>query len=105
MEKINYRQLALITCFLLFSTKIFSLPSLMFSVAENSSWIAILVGMLIDTVFIYSILYLLRTSEEKNFYEFLKKRVGNVPARIICFLFAAYSIITIANLMKSMTIF
>ena len=87
MKKINFRQVSIIIFYLLVSLKFLALPSLVYQDAEADSWLVFVIMALIDIGLIWVSVYLIRSANEKNLYEFLKNRIGVVLTKIILVLF------------------
>jgi hypothetical protein len=84
--KINYRQLSIMVFMSFIALKFLALPSLLYKESENMSWLVALVLMLIDAIYAYLIIELMKRSDEKNIYEFMKKTLGIVLTKIFMFL-------------------
>ena len=92
-NKISVRQICF--CFIAFSVaiKIIILPSLTASFANQSLWISILINFFLDGLMI---LFILKISDKFNglsFFQILNKNLGNVPTKIILFLYCIYFIL------------
>lgn len=85
--KINTRQLSVIIFYVLTSLKLLALPSLIYLICKNDSWLVFVFMVMIDIALTSIILTFLHQSEQSNFYEFLKQRFGVVFAKIFCFAF------------------
>ena len=95
--KINCRQFSIIIFYLLVSLKFLALPSLVYLDCETDSWLVFVLMAIIDILLIWVIIHLLRSSDEKNFYEFLKNRMGLVVAKIICVAFLSLFMLDIVT--------
>lgn len=87
MKKVNFRQVSIMIFYLLVSLKFLALPSLVYQDAKTDSWLVFLIIGLIDVGLIWISVYLIRSANEKNLYEFLKKRIGVVFTKVILLLF------------------
>lgn len=90
---INCRQLSIIIFFLLSSLKFLALPSLIYLECQTDSWLVFVFMIAIDIFLVWIVLSFLIKSKEKNFYEFLKNRIGVFFAKTVCVLFLAVFII------------
>jgi len=87
MKKINFRQVSIIIFYLLVSLKFLALPSLVYQDASADSWLVFLIMAVIDIGLIWVSIYLIRSANEKNLYEFLKNRIGVIFTKIVLVLF------------------
>ena len=71
--KINYRQLSIMVFMSFIALKLLALPSLLYKESGNMSWLVALVIMIIDAIYAYLIIELMKRSNEKNIYEFMKQ--------------------------------
>lgn len=94
---INFRQFSNIVFYLLVSLKFLALPSLIFEDCGADSWMVFAFMTVIDVALVWITIYLIRVSDEKNFYQFLKNRIGVVATRILCFLFVLLFLIDILD--------
>lgn len=85
--KVNYRQFSVVCFYLLVSLKFLALPSLIYNDCGADSWLVFVFMGIIDVALVCVSIYLIKSANEKNFYEFLKHRLGVVVAKIICFAF------------------
>jgi len=85
--KVNFRQFSVMCFYLLISLKFLALPSLVYNGCQSDSWIVFVCMGIVDISLVWVSVYLIKSSNEKNFYEFLKHRFGTVVAKIICFVF------------------
>lgn len=85
--KINTRQLSVIIFYVITSLKLLALPSLIYLISENDSWLVFILMVLIDIGLTSIIISFLHQSEQLNFFEFLKQRFGIVFAKVFCFAF------------------
>lgn len=87
MKKINFRQVSIIIFYLLVSLKFLALPSLVYQDAQSDSWLVFIIMALIDIGLIWVSIFLIRSANEKNLYEFLKNRIGTLFTKILLILF------------------
>lgn len=97
MKKINFRQVSIIIFYLLVSLKFLALPSLVYQDAEADSWLVFVLMALIDIGLIWVSIYLIRSANEKNLYEFLKNRIGPIFTKIVLVLFFLVFILDILD--------
>jgi len=103
--KVNYRQLSIMVFMSFIALKMLALPSLLYKEAENMSWLVALVLMIIDAIYAYLIIELMKKNNEKNVYEFMKKTLGIVLTKIILILLMLKFLIVVANLIKGLEFF
>lgn len=97
MKKVNFRQVSIIIFYLLVSLKFLALPSLVYQDAGADSWLVFLVMALVDIGLIWVSIYLIRTANEKNLYEFLKNRIGVIFTKIVLILFFVVFVLDILD--------
>lgn len=97
MKKINFRQVSIMIFYLLVSLKFLALPSLIYNGAQADSWLVFVFMALIDIGLIWVSIYLIRSANEKNLYEFLKNRIGVVVTKIFLILFFLVFILDILD--------
>ncbi len=103
--KINYRQLSIMVFLSFISLKFLALPSVMYITSGNMSWLVALVLMIIDGLYAFMLVGLMKKCKDKNINEFLINTVGVVLAKIIFILLSAQFIIQIINLTKGLEFF
>ena len=84
--KINYRQLSIIVFMSFIALKFLALPSLLYKDSGNMSFLVALVLMLVDGIYVFVILGLMKKSGNRNIYEFMVDCLGKVLAKIILIL-------------------
>lgn len=85
--------------------KFLALPSLLYKTAGNMGWFVNLILMLIDTIYAFIIIGLMKKCNEKNIYEFLKHTVGVVLAKLFIFCLMFKFLLVILNLVKGLEFF
>lgn len=103
--KINYRQLSIIVFMSFIALKLLALPSLLYKQAGNVTWFVILILMIIDAVYAYFIISLMKKNQEKNIYEFMKNTIGVVLTKVLMFLLMLKFLLVVANLVKGLEFF
>ena len=103
--KINYRQLSIMVFMSFIALKFLALPSLLYKSAGNMGWFVNLILMLIDTIYAFIIIGLMKKCNEKNIYEFLKHTVGVVLAKLFIFCLMLKFLLVILNLVKGLEFF
>lgn len=103
--KINYRQLSIITFMSFIALKFFALPSLLYLESKNMSMFVALALMIIDGLYVFVILDLMKKSGEKNIYEFMKSCLGKVISKIILILLILKYALVIGNISKGLEFF
>lgn len=103
--KINYRQLSIMVFMSFIALKFLALPSLLYKESGNMSWLVALVIMIIDGLYAILIIELMKRSNEKNIYEFMKKTLGVVITKIFMFLLMLKFALVVANIIKGLEFF
>ena len=103
--KINYRQLSIITFMSFIALKFLALPSLLYLESKNMSMFVALALMIIDGLYVFVILDLMKKSGEKNIYEFMKSCLGKVISKIILILLILKYALVIGNISKGLEFF
>lgn len=100
MKKASMHQLSTMIFLNLITLNFISLPAQVFKSAKIDSWMVILFNMILELVVILFIIFMLKKSGKRNFYEFLTALYGKVIAKIILIaLFGSYLI----SLMRATT--
>ena len=103
--KINYRQLSILVFMSFISLKLLALPSLLYVDSKNMSWLVALVIMIMDALYAFLILDLMKKSEEKNILEFMKNCVGPVLSRVFLAVYILKYALVVANISKGLEFF
>jgi len=103
--KINYRQLSILVFMCFISLKLLALPSLLYVESGNMGWFVALVLMIIDGIYAFLIIDLIKKNQDKNIYEFLKNTVGTFFAKVILILYMVRFILMLSNISKGLEFF
>lgn len=103
--KINYRQLSIMVFMSFIALKFLALPSLMYVISGNMSYLVALVLMIIDGLYVFLILDLMKKSEQKNLYEFMRECLGPVLSKIILIVLIIKYALVSANISKGLEFF
>lgn len=103
--KINHRQLSIMVFMSFIALKLLALPSLLYKESGNASWIVALVLMIIDAIYAYAIIELMKKSNFKNIYEFMKETLGVVLTKIFMFILVLKYAIVVLNITKGLEFF
>lgn len=103
--KINYRQLSIITFMSFIALKFLALPSLLYLESKNMSMFVSLALMIIDGLYVFVILDLMKKSGEKNIYEFMKNCLGTMLTKIILILLILKYALVVGNISKGLEFF
>ena len=103
--KINYRQLSIITFMSFIALKFLALPSLLYIESKNMSMFVSLILMIIDGLYVFVILDLMKKSGEKNIYEFMKNCLGTVATKIVLILLIIKYALVAGNISKGLEFF
>ena len=103
--KINYRQLSIMVFMSFIALKLLALPSLLYKTANNMGWLANLVLMIIDAVYVFIIIKLMKKTNAKNIYEFMKQTLGVLLTKIFMFLLMLKFLFVVLNLVKGLEFF
>lgn len=103
--KINYRQLSILVFMCFISLKLLALPSLLYVESGNMGWFVALVMMIIDGIYAFLIIDLIKKNQDKNVYEFLKNTVGTVLAKVFLALLLVRFMFMLFNISKGLEFF
>jgi len=103
--KINYRQLSILVFMCFISLKLLALPSLLYVGCGNMGWFVALMLMLIDAIYAFLIIDLIKKNQDKNFYDFLKHTVGKFFAKIFLILLMLRFMFMLTNISKGLEFF
>lgn len=103
--KINYRQLSILVFMCFISLKLLALPSLLYLESENMGWFVALVLMVIDAIYAFLILDLIKKNQDKNIYEFMKNTVGTFLAKLFLILLMVRFVFMLSNISKGLEFF
>ena len=103
--KISYRQLSIVVFMSFISLKLLSLPSFLYIESKNSSWLVALVLMLIDALYTFLLIDLIKKNNCRNINEFMEKTLGKFLTKIILSLLLLKFALTVANISKGLEFF
>ena len=103
--KINYRQLSIMVFMSFIALKFLALPSLMYVISGNMSYLVALVLMIVDGLYVFLILDLMKKSGQKNLYEFMRECLGPVLSKIILIVLIIKYALVSANISKGLEFF
>ncbi len=103
--KINYRQMCVMLFLSFIALKFLVLPSVLYLQSANSSWIVVLVLMVIDGLYALLLIDLMKKNQNKNINEFLKESIGPVLTKIFLSILAVQLFLQILNISKGMEFF
>ena len=92
-NKLNLRQICLFILVFCLSTKIIILPSVVASFSNESLCISALINLLIDGGLLFFILKMSDKFRGLTFFQILKENLGDVPTKIILFLYFIFFIL------------
>ncbi len=103
--KINYRQLSILVFMSFIALKFLALPGLMYVDSANMSWLVTLVLMIVDGIYVFLILDLMKKCGQKNIFEFLCYCLGPVLARAFMAVLVVKYALVVANISKGLEFF
>ncbi len=103
--KVNYRQLSILVFMSFIALKFLALPSLMYLDSENMSWIVALVIMVIDGLYVFLLLDLMRKCKHRNILDFMTATLGPVMSRVFLVVLMLKYALVIANISKGLEFF
>ena len=89
----------------LISMKFLVLPSVLYRFSENMSWLVVLVLMIIDGLYVFLIIDLMKKSPYKNINEFMTQTIGPVLTKIFLAIISIQLVLQIANMVKGSEFF
>ena len=103
--KISYRQLSIVVFMSFIALKLLSLPSFLYIESKNSAWLVALVLMLIDALYTFLLINLMKKCNFKNINEFMENTLGKPLTKIILALLLIKFALTVANISKGLEFF
>lgn len=103
--KISYKQLTMMMFMSFISVKLLALPAWLYIDSGNMSWLVTLVLMIVDMLYAFLILDLMKKSGNKNIYEFLKETIGVFFAKLILAIFLIKYALVLAIIGKGTELF
>lgn len=89
-NKIKLRQTCLFIIVFSLATKIIILPSVVASFSKESLWISALINFAIDGAMLFFVLKMSDKFKGLTFYQILRENLGDIPTKIILFLYFIY---------------
>lgn len=103
--KISYRQLSVLVFMSFIALKFLALPSLLYEISGNMSIFVALVLMIVDGLYVYILLGLMKKCNKKNICDFMKDCFGPVITKIFLVLLMFKYALVVANLAKGLEFF
>lgn len=103
--KINFRQMSIMLFMSFISLKFLVLPSVLYLVSENMSWMVVLVLMVLDGIYALMTISLMRKNQNKNINEFMNETLGPVLTKILLAVMALQFFLQVANITKGLEFF
>lgn len=103
--KISYRQLSIVVFMSFISLKFLSLPSFLYLKCGNMSWLVSLVIMILDAIYAFILIGLMKKCDCRNINEFMKKTLGTFLTKIILIFLLLKFALVIANISKGLEFF
>lgn len=103
--KISYRQLSIVVFMSFIALKLLSLPSFLYIESKNSAWLVALILMLVDALYTFIIISLMKKNNFKNINEFMENTLGKPLTKLILVLLLIKFALTIANISKGLEFF
>ena len=103
--KISYRQLSIVVFMSFIALKLLSLPSFLYIESKNSAWLVALVLMLVDALYTFLLIGLMKKCNCRNINEFMEKTLGKPLTKIILLMLLIKFALTIANISKGLEFF
>ncbi len=90
--QLKVRQICLLFIGLLPLTKLFTMPSILATVANQDMWLSVLFSIILDLITICILLYI-SSKTQKTYFEILRDTFGKLTAKIIFFIYFLYFIL------------
>ena len=103
--KINCHQLSVMLFMSFISLKFLVLPSALYIESGNMSWLVALVLMVVDCLYAFLIVSLMKRNQNKNIVEFMNECLGRITTKIILAILACQLFFQIANITKGLEFF
>ena len=103
--KISYRQLSIVVFMSFISLKLLTLPSFLFIKSGNMGWLVALVLMIIDAIYSFLLIGLMKKSNCRNINEFMEKTLGRFLTKIILSVLLVKFALVVANISKGLEFF
>lgn len=83
-RKLSFRQLGIITLLATIALKFFALPSLIYEISNNDSFLTSIIMLILDVLMTFLVFVILKRAGNQNFYEYVKMCFGKIFAKIYC---------------------
>ena len=103
--KINVRQLSVMLFMSFICLKFLVLPSALYLESGNMSWLVALSLMLIDFIYAFLIISLMKHNQNTNILEFMNECLGKILTKIILLVLAVQLFFQVANITKGLEFF
>ena len=103
--KINCHQLSVMLFMSFISLKFLVLPSALYIESGNMSWLVALVLMVVDCLYAFLIVSLMKRNQNKTIVEFMNECLGRITTKIILAILACQLFFQIANITKGLEFF
>lgn len=103
--KVNYRQISILVFMSFVALKFLALPSLLYIDCENMSWIVELFLMIIDGIYAFLIIGLIKRNGSKNIFEFMKETLGVPLTKLFLLTLIIKYFFVVANIAKGLEFF
>ncbi len=90
--QLKVRQICLLIIGVLPLTKLFTLPSILATVAKQDMWISAILSITLDLITVCVLLYI-SAKTKKTYFEILRDTFGGIPAKIIFFIYFLYFVL------------
>lgn len=105
MDKVNFRQLLCMTFLLALAMKMFMLPVLLMRASGRDAFLAMIIALAIDFVFLAVICVALKLSGEDSLFKVLESTFGKVISRIVVGVVSLFYVIKIIMIIVDLRIF
>lgn len=103
--KISYRQLSIVVFMSFISLKLLTLPSFLYLKSGNMGWLVALVLMIIDALYVFILIGLMKKSDCRNINEFMQKTLGKFLTKILLVVLLIKFALVVANIAKGLEFF
>ncbi|WP_100408036.1 GerAB/ArcD/ProY family transporter [Bacillus solitudinis] len=107
-QTISSRQMAILLFAFMTGSSIINVPAPLIGIAQNGSWISLLISMVFGMLILTCVLYLYRKHPNMTFVDYSRKTVGNtltvllaIPFIITLFLIISYIVLDVGGFMVS----
>lgn len=103
--KINYRQMSIMLFMSFIALKFLVLPSVLYLQSGNMSWLVVLILMILDGIYAFITIDLMRKNHNKNINEFMTSTLGPVLTKLFLTILSLKFLLQVANIVKGMEFF